>query len=284
MAGVKLPPPTVDTIFEDRMEELFKAEYSDPFAKRYGRNGQRQQGIDIISRNNKYNKKIVIQCKCNDKRKLTVQEIENEYLQAIHSYNNGINKIDIFIILTTSSRDISYDDKAEELAKLYKANCIVFAWEDIVSIYENHPEIMRKHYADFVIYGEWIHYSVGKIFGIDISDQRGPQARYSLMVSTIKNISNQTMRETIDHFYGHNLYVVSDLNQRRCITWSKGDDWSRLHKIVGYGPYDAYLVTCWLNHFDSVDDMLLSGQREFRYTLSKKQQDYWFNMLRDDKR
>jgi hypothetical protein len=278
MPKFMLPPPQGWQVFEENMQELLRKEYRDPYLKIYGRSGQSQQGIDISSRYNKYGKKIVFQCKCNEHTILKPIDIEKEYLKVVNSNSHQIAPIDEFILLTTSSRDTKYEDIAEKLTVKHGIYFHILTWQDIVSLYEKHTDIMKEHYAEFVIDGKWRHYCVGKIFGITINDPRGPQARYELMITAVEP-ADKSNPELTDAFYSKDLYVICDLNLRKSITWRKGDTWHRLSSeegnYVGYGRYDAYLVTCWLNSLESIEDMLFSGEKELYYSLTEAEFNYW---------
>ena len=88
MAGytpTQIRKPSDETEFEKYCVVLFKDLLNDPNVKRFGRRGQRQDGVDIIGKRNRDSKILVgIQCKLkSDRSTLTATEVKKEVAAAL---------------------------------------------------------------------------------------------------------------------------------------------------------------------------------------------------------
>lgn len=124
--------------FENAVCEYAIAKYNKSFI-RYGRQGQKQYGIDIVSSDGE----IVIQCKnyANQNTQNVINKIESDYLES--------KKLPFtpkkFIIATALNEDTKIIDLAIKLNSQELAVEIMF-WEEISSFIISNMPIMRRYY------------------------------------------------------------------------------------------------------------------------------------------
>ena len=154
-----LPEKMTSVEFEmmccDIMERYFTDGFKDrvfpnkiPFYHLYGRNGQNQHGIDIISRDPVDERGYcVVQCKNyydQSSGKLLVNQVHKD-IDSIYKYKIPISKI---IIMTSLHRDTFMQDCEMELNRLGR-EVTVFFWEDIAKRILNDPWLLSKWYPQY---------------------------------------------------------------------------------------------------------------------------------------
>lgn len=146
----ELPIPKSWDEFEDIVWNLYIRKWSDPHAKRFGRQGQSQYGIDIYGQPTYlHGKYSAIQCKLYSKTKLTAKLIQSEIAQ-VKKLNPPIVE---YIIVTIEYRDVTLQQFEREFnAKCQiKKECFsihfVF-WDELCSELsqpQNH-DLLTKYY------------------------------------------------------------------------------------------------------------------------------------------
>lgn len=153
---MRLIPPLDWNEFEDISKSAFSQRWSNPNLNRHGRQGQKQDGVDIYGYDH-FNNFVGVQCK-NTIGQITEKIITDECAKA----ENFIPKLTALYIATTASRDVSIQKFARELSNDRKSQGkfpveIVF-WEDIRADLTKDESVVRQHYP--------------QLFGSDIpSDQ-----------------------------------------------------------------------------------------------------------------
>lgn len=138
---VILPGTKDASEFEDIVCDVCKKKYKKEFQK-YGRSGQKQNGIDIISIGIK--KIICIQCKnCKISKK--------DIVKMINDVKECGLRISKFIIATNMFRDVKLQKFITEINNCNTENinfgiCIIF-WEDISNIIVSHKKLFRKYFS-----------------------------------------------------------------------------------------------------------------------------------------
>jgi hypothetical protein len=114
-----IPVPKNHADFERKATVLFREILKDPDAKRLGREGQLQFGIDIVGYDNgKLSRIVGIQCKKKKPNEaLTAKEVRDELKKAL-KYKPPICK---FIIVTTAPKDRKLEQLAHSLTQAQKA-------------------------------------------------------------------------------------------------------------------------------------------------------------------
>lgn len=145
---IDLPPPSSWDEFEVICADLWSEIWGDRNTQLYGRQGQRQNGVDIKGVDDK-GKQCGAQCK--GKRnwpvsKLTTDEIDSEIAKAKKFHPT----LDEFILLTTAPNDVTVQDHVAALNKS-KSSGIgfrveVYSWDEIRRRLSNYPNLLQKHY------------------------------------------------------------------------------------------------------------------------------------------
>ncbi len=143
-----LAPPSHWQAFEDLCLKLWRPRLVD--AKKNGRSGQSQAGVDIFGRDPKTEAWVGIQCKQRGqwpKKVLTVGEIEAEVEQA-EAFEPSLSH---FIIATTAPRDVEAQRFVRELSDRRQAkgkfSVDLFAWDDLQDWLQEGPEPISREKA-----------------------------------------------------------------------------------------------------------------------------------------
>lgn len=143
-----VPPKSWDQ-FEELCADLFSAEWSDTALVRHGRAGQRQQGVDIVARQQaKY--PIGLQCKKKTKwpvQRLTTADIDKEVTGALMFRP----KLKSFYILTSAPDDAKLQKHARVISQRHARSKLfdvhVLGWGELcrrIALYSN---VADKHYG-----------------------------------------------------------------------------------------------------------------------------------------
>ena len=154
LSHLQVPPPKTWQDFETLCCDFWRAIWKDPNAKKNGRQGQEQYGVDVYGNPNQQALWAGVQCKGKDNytdKKLTEDELRAETDKA----KSFIPKLSHFTMATTGPRDavIQRVDRmisdSNRKAGLFTVD--VWSWEDIVEKLEDHPEVVARHYPDFAL-------------------------------------------------------------------------------------------------------------------------------------
>lgn len=132
--------------FECICKDILDKKYGSRFT-RYGRNGQKQNGIDIYNKSSS-NSYTVAQCK-NYFNKSSVNKLIEAINNDINSLNNlpfykDINK---FIVMTSMNRDKKIQDAISSISCDF--NVELWVWEDIQEVICNNDDLIKKYYPQF---------------------------------------------------------------------------------------------------------------------------------------
>jgi hypothetical protein len=142
---IYLPPPRDWQIFQDLIFELAKIKYKENTVQNYGRQGQKQNGVDIFATD--YNdENIGLQCK-ETKSIITEDVIYDECNKAMH-FSPILNT---FIICTTSRTDVKLQNKVNEIngSKEYNFFIQIWFWETINVHINNYNKILIMLYSTY---------------------------------------------------------------------------------------------------------------------------------------
>lgn len=180
-------------IFEDLCLDLWNNILNDYSVKKFGRQGQKQKGLDIFC---KLNDEIIgIQCKCT--QKLDTKIIDKE-LKKIESLNIELSK---YIIATTSKRDVKLDEYVMEISqeKKYPFEITIYFWEDFV--YELSKEenlsLIKNYYPEY----SYDDSQISKILNYGIKQFN--KGNYKSAEACLNNIKN-----SLDIFSRKNNYEL----------------------------------------------------------------------------
>ncbi len=131
-----LPKTRDASEFEDMICDVCTKKYKREF-QRYGRSGQKQNGIDIISDEKEM---ICVQCK---NFKLSIKIVE----KIINDAENFTFSFKEFIIATSSPRDNKLQDYVEEINNnKYRFIIKIMFWDEITTIVVSHKKLYKKYY------------------------------------------------------------------------------------------------------------------------------------------
>lgn len=148
----RLPKPKNWQDFESICHRLWIEIWNDYNAKKNGRQGQAQSGVDIYGKPIYSKHYSGVQCKDKDENLGSVLK-NSELVKECDKAQKFIPPISTFTLATTASRDAKIQKKARELTskKSYPFEVHVWAWDDIESEIKYRPSIMENFYPTFQI-------------------------------------------------------------------------------------------------------------------------------------
>ncbi len=135
---VALPVPRDWQVFEDFCRDLFAAEWSDPETKKYGRPGQKQEGVDVFGRRN--GRWQGVQCKLRrtfPETRLTEREVREE-VEAALTFTEA-KPLETLVIATTAPADAKLDDLTARLTAEGSFRVVVYGWQELCDRLRHHP-------------------------------------------------------------------------------------------------------------------------------------------------
>jgi len=148
LVDLDLAPPKTWEQFEELCADTFAALWSDPGLVRHGRSGQRQRGVDIVSRPGR--KWTGLQCKKKTSwpvKTLTKAEIDMEVKEAL----TFIPKLEDFWILTTAPDDVHLQAHVNKLNEQHEAanqfTVHLLGWREILRHATLYPRVVAKHFG-----------------------------------------------------------------------------------------------------------------------------------------
>jgi len=147
--NITIHPPASWQDFEALCWDLFGQVLGLSETKRYGRQGQGQNGVDIIGKSERYDGWVGLQCK----QKETYPEkclTKTQILEEVEKAKLFRPLIAHYIILTTASRDAKLQSCAMEISDQNQASGIfsveIYFWDDIMDLLRKNPDVLRRHY------------------------------------------------------------------------------------------------------------------------------------------
>jgi tetratricopeptide (TPR) repeat protein len=146
IADRQIPPPSNWQDFESLCADLWTRIWGDPATQRNGRQGQRQQGVDIYGRPGQGDSWAGVQCKL---KGLGTALTQDELLQEAEKVRGFRPPLAALIVATTARRDARLQEVARLLTQDHLSRGsftvqVVF-WEDILSLLTGYPELFPVH-------------------------------------------------------------------------------------------------------------------------------------------
>lgn len=191
----ELPVPESWEEFEAIVADIMKKEWSDPYVTRNGRQGQRQDGVDIYG-NPKHLDKGRSGVQCKNTSSADIELVENEVKKA----KEFSPPLDEYIFACTAPSDARLQEKVRSLAdELEEDNSFslrIMFWDDLSLALSNHRNLLRKHYPQFIQETETVEDIKNKIVESDIDDWKcdDNEGRYTYT----KDIALQIERASFD--------------------------------------------------------------------------------------
>jgi len=149
---LQIPPPKTWQHFESLCRDLWAEIWCFPEAKKHGRSGQAQQGVDVYGRPKSGKDWAAVQCKGKDNytdKRVTEHEFKVEVKKAL-DFEPPLKE---FTLATTGPRDAKIQRLARIITTRHATNGLfavdVVAWDDIVELLGGHPNVLEKHYPQF---------------------------------------------------------------------------------------------------------------------------------------
>ena len=144
----KLPKPKSWEEFEDIVTDIMKDLWQDLYIKRNGRQGQKQNGVDICGLPRDGCGYHGVQCK--NTESLTFKEIEAEVSKA----ENFEPPLVAYIIATTVSREARLEEDVRKLCSKRregeKFSVRIMFWEDICLELSENRVLLQKHFPGWI--------------------------------------------------------------------------------------------------------------------------------------
>lgn len=143
------PAPSNWQDFEELCEAVHQAEYNPLQCFRYGRAGQAQHGVDIVSRSSAKCLWTAIQCKL--KTELVGSTLTEGQLIAAYTtskkFEHGLEKL---IVATTSATDKAVQDLAIQITESHqrKYPVEVLWWDQIEALLDKHTDVAKRFYPE----------------------------------------------------------------------------------------------------------------------------------------
>jgi hypothetical protein len=186
VGGSQLPPPKSWDEFEDMCADLFMAEWGDRNAMRHGRQGQRQNGVDIYGRPGGCGY-AGVQCKgkrCWPPTELRTVDIDVEVAEALKFRP----KLTEFTVATIGLDGVGLQAHARSITQTHEATGLfsvaIMGWGEISRRLSTNQKLIEKHYgytALATIRGEVA------VVGVKIDDV--PERTRDLLMESLKNSS-----------------------------------------------------------------------------------------------
>ena len=146
-SSLQVSPPKDWQQFERNMRDLFQAHWKSPAAL-HGRTGQPQHGVDIYGQPDGNQHYHGVQCKGHDGN-LGAAVTERELKAEIHKATAFDPRLAHFILATTAPRDAKIQGLVRRLngRKRKPFTVDVLFWDDIVTLYDQHPDVYDRHYT-----------------------------------------------------------------------------------------------------------------------------------------
>lgn len=141
------PKPQDWNAFEDIVCDVFTRKYQNLNLQRYGRSGQRQNGVDIAGL---FPGGVLgVQCKHHVRGDLDTKEIDNEITKS-EKFRPGLAE---YVIATSADRDTKAHEHVLSLAATRQSvgmfPVTLKFWEDICGWLAEYPDLVYKHFTKF---------------------------------------------------------------------------------------------------------------------------------------
>lgn len=229
-----LPKPKSWDEFEDIVWEVYTRKWQDPYAQRYGRSGQAQNGIDIYGQQNSSKDYIAVQCKRYEDKKLNIPKIIEEVTKA-ESFSSPISE---YLIATTASRDTKLQDFLrilnEERKSEGKFAVHIIFWEDLCSYlaHSDNYDLLRKYYAEWEkIFSSQQKQEEKKAASIRSLFRSEIQQDYNLLQEIIDHDEKSYLSDKWQSCLSQNRSIWQDIPTRMVLDQSGGELIQQIHNF-----------------------------------------------------
>ncbi|GEM_PF-6309285 len=140
-ATAVFPRPKSWEEFQIICVDVMRRAWNDPGANEYGRQGQRQEGIDILGQLRMSDgTRTLVGAQCKNREKLDMTELARDQKLA-KAFTPNLHE---YWILTSSARDARVQKAVEGLQAVLPTR--IWFWEDICQELAKDPELLAKHF------------------------------------------------------------------------------------------------------------------------------------------
>lgn len=151
---VELPPPINWQDFENLCLEVWKSIWSDPDAKKNGRQGQPQSGVDIFNHIKLSYGEFQYGVQCKLKSQLQGDNLtKDEILEEVHKAETFRPVLHDFTIATTAKRDVNIQRYARWLSNNHQLkvqfSVQIYSWDDICDVITARNDLLHSLYDEY---------------------------------------------------------------------------------------------------------------------------------------
>ncbi|MGH0830070.1 restriction endonuclease [Bacillus pretiosus] len=267
--GLEIPKIENEDVFENLCLDLIKADNEYENANRYGRRGQRQNGVDILARNKSKQEWLGIQCKVKQNGSISINEIQNE-IQRAYNLNPRLAK---YIFYTTAKRDVNVQDFIREKS-IENINNGLFDidikfWEDISEDLKSEKckSVHYKYYRNYYTQVKNDGFAFGKLVTLNIGDSGMKDSYYPVLIG--KTFSEDGIcDESIE--YWKDAYFIVNFHERRMEMFPIPCYPTDI-KAAFENNRDRYIITKILNSIPDMEKFLESDEKSIDYVLDRRE-------------
>ncbi len=148
-----LPLPKDWDRLENVCADLFAAEWADPYALRFGRQGQNQYGVDILGTDRKRGDiKVAVQCKLFESREPPGEADLDEIVEKVKTFTMW--ELQEFVIAHTGVSDTDWSVEEQRLQKAWSAipgrrplTIKIMDWRELCRRLHDHRHVAQKYFG-----------------------------------------------------------------------------------------------------------------------------------------
>lgn len=180
------PKPQDWNAFEDIVCDVFARKYGNLNLQRYGRNGQRQHGVDIAGWT--HAGLLGVQCKHHPGKDIEIAKIDAE----VEESEGFTPKLSEYIIATSADRDVKSHGHILSLVptrqQASKYPVTIKYWDDLCNWLSEYPDLVYKHFTKFYPHQELEHLYLASLEGANRQSIRWPCTPNELIDHTTETL------------------------------------------------------------------------------------------------
>lgn len=212
-AATQIPKPSDEQAFERCCEVLWRCVLGDDSAHRYGRRGQRQDGVDIVGcRNGDPDRIVGIQCKLKGEgRRLEEREIREEAEKALR-FKPCLSE---YIIVTTAPDDATFHTLALELStSLSKGReknlkVSILGWDSLEREIHRHSEALNAFNPSHTPQQDRLEQRLGSLVSGEVIADLRPKIDTILAAVTTTVVDSSTSQTDWDRRINDHVEIIS---------------------------------------------------------------------------
>lgn len=264
-----LPAPQDAKEFERLCTNVWRRITGDRNLCAYGRDGQSQNGVDLIGQRSQPWGWIGIQCKVRTSGQLDVRDLARDVASA-SKLNPQLSE---FSLATSAPRDTRLQDwarqKTDEHRDTGSFSVQVQFWEDIEEFLLDplHLDVLALYYPNFIVRVMPRGATVSKLVSLQIGDGRALTTLYELVIGRLP--TGAPAEDTAFGIaYFKNLAFLMNLQNKRCATFQFPPRHHTDLEAVIPSRHDQKLITQWLCTFPTIQAAIEGIREEATFRVS----------------